>query len=534
MNQSQTCLLGDKEIEITANTSVRLRLATEEELSTYEKANWKFPTLEFQTELWEAMCSVLNSIKYGFWTTISEPVDEIWSNFVDKTCSVQVEDEYNDDIPKKLHNAPYYTTAKLQYDSCTCKLNSNHTIDIKSKYSYYFKRYYSSIQSIPQKKEDIHSCTFSTSTWHTTNISYPNDFFKLLNLMYAYMEKSTDFTYTFWGYSKPRKLVESGLKFRDFFYNYKDEIQKFHYYISSLEKITESDKYKRFHEKKAHYFLIVDDISFFEDNCGFDLKEKAHELTQMIQYIKEKQAAILREEEERQAAILREEEERQAAILRKEKERQAAILRKEKERQAIIQWKKGNSNDPGEKEVQYAIKWFLAESQFNITPIEKDCESKYRFNCIVLSKPDFIDEPQEYDHILVSDAGVILIETKHWSGRVEIRSDGKWVRETINDKGVSIVSGEKSPIAQIKRHETLIKKILPDIPVYSMICFSNKSIILDGRDNCNDYPIVYVDQLGEVITGILSNSQTQISIEQTVQEIEKHKINIEKIENIPI
>ena len=67
-----------------------------------------------------------------------------------------------------------------------------------------------------------------------------------------------------------------------------------------------------------------------------------------------------------------------------------------------------------------------------------------------------------------------------------------------------------------------------------MICFSNKSIILDGRDNCNDYPIVYVDQLGEVITGILSNSQTQISIEQTVQEIEKHKINIEKIENIPI
>lgn len=67
-----------------------------------------------------------------------------------------------------------------------------------------------------------------------------------------------------------------------------------------------------------------------------------------------------------------------------------------------------------------------------------------------------------------------------------------------------------------------------------MICFSNRSIILDGRENCNDYPIVYVDQLGEAITSILSTPKTQISIEQTVQEIERHKINIEEIETIPI
>ena len=70
--------------------------------------------------------------------------------------------------------------------------------------------------------------------------------------------------------------------------------------------------------------------------------------------------------------------------------------------------------DEGEKQVEYALKWCLADFKERVVAIKKDCESKYRYGCILLSKPDLISEPQEYDPILVSNAGIILIETKHW------------------------------------------------------------------------------------------------------------------------
>ena len=43
-----------------------------------------------------------------------------------------------------------------------------------------------------------------------------------------------------------------------------------------------------------------------------------------------------------------------------------------------------------------------------------DCESKYRYNCIMLKNASFIDEPQEYDHILVTPSGIsILLSPLH-------------------------------------------------------------------------------------------------------------------------
>lgn len=142
----------------------------------------------------------------------------------------------------------------------------------------------------------------------------------------------------------------------------------------------------------------------------------------------------------------------------------------------------------------------------------------------MLKKADFIDEPQEYDHILVCDAGVILIETKHWKGRVEIRPDGKWVRDKNND---GHIVGEKSPVTQMKRHETLIQKILPNVPVYSLLCFSNADLIIDGAENCRDFQAIYVDQLNEVLSNILSKAEPhEGSIDYIVSEIEKHMVNL--------
>ena len=185
--------------------------------------------------------------------------------------------------------------------------------------------------------------------------------------------------------------------------------------------------------------------------------------------------------------------------------------------------KLSNSKNAGEEAVEYALKWFLASTDGRVTEIKNDCESGYRYNCILLCKPDFINEPQEYDHILVSSTGVVLIETKHWKGRVEIRSDGKWIRD-VNDDGHK--TGVESPQYQMRRHETLMKQILPNVPVHSLLCFTNNSVIIDGQSNFAAYPIVYVEQLGETLEKLLlSESTDNADFGNYVNEIEKHKIS---------
>ena len=153
--------------------------------------------------------------------------------------------------------------------------------------------------------------------------------------------------------------------------------------------------------------------------------------------------------------------------------------------------KEENSTNPGEQAVEYAIKWFMASGQSNIVAVEANCESQHRYNCIQLFNPDFIDEPQEYDHILVCSAGVIIIETKHWKGTVDIRPDGQWTRKKDPDGSFE---GEKSPKFQMRRHEALMQSILPNIRIHSILCFSNPTIMIDGRENFQDYPIDLIDQ----------------------------------------
>ena len=204
-------------------------------------------------------------------------------------------------------------------------------------------------------------------------------------------------------------------------------------------------------------------------------------------------------------------------IFSKETEIRAELLKHQKHQQKL-----SNSNNDGEKAVEYALKWFLAAGDNYVVPVKNDCESQYRYNCILLCKPDFIDEPQEYDHILVCTAGVVLIETKHWKGNVEIRADGKWTRKQDAD---SPSVGVDSPKFQMRRHEVLMQKILPSVAVHSLLCFSNASTIIDGRENFKDYPIITVDQLEETLTDLCAKgTYAKEDIDRMLATIDAHKV----------
>lgn len=217
----------------------------------------------------------------------------------------------------------------------------------------------------------------------------------------------------------------------------------------------------------VQWVLVVNGFLFFDKLCGFSLDEKNEELQTIIKKLK-------------------------------------------------------NTNNTGEQGVEHAIRWFLAAYNGYVVSIQNDCESKHRYNCIQLCKPSFINEPQEMDHILVCSAGVVVIETKHWKGKVDIRPDGKWTRKTDDE---SAVAGVDSPKFQMRRHEILMQQILPAVPVHSLLCFSNSSTIVDGRENFKDYPIITIDQLEETLTELCSKgTYTKEEIDGMVATIEAHKL----------
>ena len=208
-------------------------------------------------------------------------------------------------------------------------------------------------------------------------------------------------------------------------------------------------------------------------------------------------------------------------VIREYRDQQLSNDREKEQKQ-----KEQNSNNPGEKAVAYAIKWICAASENKIISVNNDCESNHSFNCILLNKPDFIDEPQEYDHILLCPAGVVLIETKHWKGTVNIRPDGKWTRKKDED---STTIGVESPKFQMRRHELLMQKILPEVPVHSILCFSNASTIIEGKEYFKDYPIVSIDQLEETLANICNEAKySDTEITQMVKTIEDHKVRKEQ------
>ena len=242
-------------------------------------------------------------------------------------------------------------------------------------------------------------------------------------------------------------------------------------------------------EKIILHLLLKNGIgieSYIQGKCGFDIFEKEREIKQKLEeYYKEQD-------------------------------------RREKDKQKVE-----NSNNRGEQDVEYHIKWILKSLGKYVVAIDGNCESKYRYNCILLKNSLFIDEAQEYDHILVTPSGIVLIETKDWKGAIDITTDGKWIRH----KEDGTPYGVASPIVQMRRHEQLLKSILDSVPVYSIICFSNPSAIINGKRNINECLIINIEQLEETLKQICSNmNYSNQEINDMVDTIESFKVRKQKDE----
>ena len=146
--------------------------------------------------------------------------------------------------------------------------------------------------------------------------------------------------------------------------------------------------------------------------------------------------------------------------------------------------------DKGEKKVDYALKW-LDKSYMKI---EKRSKDKAGSPCILLSNPSFIDEKQEYDHLIISSKGVFNIETKNFAGKLVVDKAGNWIRKKNGEE-----EGVKNPLQQIRQHEKLLASFLPkECRIISILCIANDKAIIEGSEHC-PIPIVKSDLLVEFI-----------------------------------
>lgn len=179
-------------------------------------------------------------------------------------------------------------------------------------------------------------------------------------------------------------------------------------------------------------------------------------------------------------------------------------LEAEKKEQIIAAGKRG------EEEVEYALKWI--DNSYHVLH-GKDGK-------IEIENKDFINESQEIDHIVVGPEGIILIETKAYSGDIYIDKNGNWYRVKNDEK-----TGMKNPIQQVRRHEKLIRSFVPqNIPIQSYICIANSKATITGSQN-SSVPIIKSDLLVEKIENSGKDSiLSQDEIQKLIDLIRKHMI----------
>ena len=157
-------------------------------------------------------------------------------------------------------------------------------------------------------------------------------------------------------------------------------------------------------------------------------------------------------------------------------------------RRAAVHRRQRQAGKAGEERVEAILReWVRKRRGWQL--VARDCRGPYSARCILLLPPGS-PAPQEVDHLLVGPAGVVAVETKNYGGTIQVLSDAVWRRS----RGGGRARRTESPTAQVRRHASVLRALLPGVPVHSLICIANDGAVLRGRRR-SDVPIVTAAEL---------------------------------------
>lgn len=161
-----------------------------------------------------------------------------------------------------------------------------------------------------------------------------------------------------------------------------------------------------------------------------------------------------------------------------------------------------------EKEIRFALKHLSADEYITI-PIA-DSET-----LIIRSDKSAIQH--EYDAVVVSRYGVVIVECKNYRGELIRCNNGMWIRKKNGKTEVL----ERNPIVQVDYQKRLMEEYLLeneiDVPVDAIICINNPSANISISGELK-YPVVTLENLLDTIESIKNKYYDYKVISQEVMD----------------
>lgn len=136
------------------------------------------------------------------------------------------------------------------------------------------------------------------------------------------------------------------------------------------------------------------------------------------------------------------------------------------------------------------------------------------------------DGAVQIDHVLVHPWGMIIVESKSVTGKVQIKDDGQWIR-WFNDKS----SGMESPLTQatiqakrLRKHLNRMAKpenFFDQIPIDVLVAVSDKGVILQPKNG----PVDGVWKADQIVEKIQMRLSTLKQREKPIL-VDKHMLTI--------
>lgn len=142
-----------------------------------------------------------------------------------------------------------------------------------------------------------------------------------------------------------------------------------------------------------------------------------------------------------------------------------------------------------------------------------------------LNVPTNNNKTTEVDLVLLHETGIYVFEIKHYKGTIYGNSNDKtwtqYFRTTSNSRF-------NSPVLQNNYHIEALKKIFPEVPIHSVIVFTNPECVV--KVNNNDSSIL-ITNLNDLVYKLRSNFTTDKYL-YTLEEIDSMFNKLTKYSNI--
>ena len=130
------------------------------------------------------------------------------------------------------------------------------------------------------------------------------------------------------------------------------------------------------------------------------------------------------------------------------------------------------------------------------------------------------DETTEIDVIMICKHGIFVFENKNYSGWIYGKENQKnWCQVLPTGKGKSHKEFFYNPVKQNKTHIKHLRTIIgQDIPIYSVITFSNRCTLKDITVSDN-ICVVQLDDVHRTISSIIKKNNTNIIDDVKIDEL---------------